>query len=193
MEKLKHQDKIKYVDKAVRMLKEDTSREEIDSYLMEEGLKNWDIKKINHLVDKQLKDQYKSSIKSYMIDDCLESKLSEFDDIDAGLFEKIQHEIIAEIQAESRRKVRSMISKNRREETIVRLVNNRFFDESAILAFIDQENERQTEKNNEQKKGLGFMVSGILLTIVSADVIPEGMVIFYGLIVYGFVILVKSH
>ena len=190
---MNYQKKIKFVDKAIEMTIEGISRNDVENYLKDEGLKEWDIKKVNHSIDKHFKQKYKSEIRSYMLNNSLESKLSEFDDLDADFFEQIQYEIIAEIESESRRKVRSMIASGKSEEEIVKLATNSFFDEAAVFEAIDLESQKTTEKRKEKNKGIGFIILGVVLSIASIDLIPGGIVFFHGFVIYGIIIIYKAR
>ncbi len=66
MEKMKYQDKVKFVEKSILMLQEEKSRENVENYLKSEGLKRWDIDKINQSIDNHLNHEYKAKIKLYM-------------------------------------------------------------------------------------------------------------------------------
>jgi len=190
---MKYQDKVRFVESANKMIKEGSSREDVESYLKNEGLKSWDIEKINQSIDRQLKDLYKSKIRSYLLDGILESKLSEFDDVDAELFERIQHEVIAEMKSDSTRKIRSMILAGKSEEEIIsEVATNRFFEEAEVYEVIESENENIVEKRTQRNKGIGFIILGIILSIGSMNLLSEGVILFQGFVVYGFYVLFRS-
>lgn len=192
MEKLKYQDKVRFVEKSIELLKNEKSREDIENYLKSEGLKKWDIEKINRSIDNQLKHEYKAKIKQYMLEKTLESKLSEFEDVDADMFEEIQYEIIAEIEQESKVKVQNLFSQGKKKEEIILEVKNTFFDENDILEAIEIEHDNISAKESQNYKGIGFIILGIILTIGSININSGGGILFYGAILYGVIILIKN-
>ena len=127
-----------------------------------------------------------------MLENSLATKLAEFDDMDADLFEEIQHEIIAEIGLESKKKVQELFSQGKDAEEIIKQVKSMYFDEDDILEVIELEGEKNVNKEKQNTKGIGFIVLGIVLTFASFNIHTGGMVLFYGAILYGIVILVRN-
>lgn len=185
---MKYQEKSLLVDKAIEMIKEGSSREEVENSLLEEGVQSWDVKKIIQAVDSHFKRLYKDKIRSYMLDQSLESRLSEFDEMDADSFEQVQHQIIAEMQGQAKRKVKEMLDNKKSEKEIVALAANAFFDEEAVRAFIETETEQLYEEKN---KGLTYIGFGVLLTIICSSLFENSIVVFYGLVVYGAVMFFR--
>jgi len=192
MEKLKYQDKVKFVDTALEMIKQEKSRAEIESYLAGAGLKKWDIDKVNQSIDNYLKNAYKEKIKSYMLDNSLESKLSEFDDMDAGLFEKIQYELIAEIKLESSAKVKSMIMDGKSEEEVLKRLSSPYPSEEEVYDLIDKEAGKIKKKKSQLNQGIGAILVGVILTIGSIGWFDQDFVLFYGLIFYGIYLIYQA-
>jgi len=189
---MKYQDKVQFVEKSVKLLQQNNSREDVENYLKSEGLKKWDIDKINRSIDNHLKHEYKAKIKSCMLENSLESKLSEFEDVDADLFKEIQYEIISEIEQESKKKVQELLSQGKSKEEIFNTIKSTFFDEDDILEAIELEKDQNLKKENKNYKGIGFIVLGLILTFASLNIHTGGMVLFYGFILYGIIILVKN-
>ncbi|MEM9824069.1 MAG: hypothetical protein AAF985_23490 [Bacteroidota bacterium] len=192
MEKMKYQDKVKFVEQSIELLKNNKSRAEVADYLSAQGLKKWDIDKINQSIDNQLRHEHKAKIKSYMLENSLEAKLSEFEDVDADLFEAIQYEIIAEIEQASKKKVQQLFAQGKDQEEIIQKVKNTHFDEEDILAVVELEKEKKQEKESQHYKGIGFIILGIILTFASFNINTGGVVLFYGLIIYGIILLVRN-
>jgi len=190
---MKYQEEVSWINKSLVLLQDGMTREDIDDYLLNNGVKKWNVKKVNLGIDKQLRHKYKDQIRTYMLDNTLEEKIEEFDLIDADLFEKIQYEIIAEFRTASRTIIRGLIKEGKNEEEIVYEVENQFFDAVAIVAFIDSESSKIADKRNEVNKGLGFIGLGVLLSIVTSGVLTETTILFHGLVIYGIVILYNAR
>lgn len=188
---MKYPEQLKFANQATEMIANGASRQDIDAHLEEQGVEKWDIKKVNQALDRQLRDQHKARVRGYMEDQTLAARLDEFDDLGAETFEKLQHEVIAEMQAESRQKIRSMMAAEATEEEILTAAQHQFFDADDVLAYLDQQNESRAATSSRRNQGIGLIILGVILSIGTIDMIPGG-VVFSGLIVWGIVTLVKS-
>jgi len=192
MAEIKYQKKIDHIDNVLKLMREGKSKIDIENYLKEEGLKKWDIKKINQSIETHFNLKYKSKMKSYMLNNTLESKISEFDEIDDGLFEKLQYDIIDEIVFKSKKEVKLLIENRKSVEEIVEKTTNQFFDKEAVYKEIELINEKNSKINNKNNIGIFFIVLGVILSIVGSDLLHEGVVVFYGFVIYGFITLFKK-
>lgn len=189
---MKYQEQVGYLDRSMSMLANGKSREEIDDFLMREGLDKWDLKKINQLVDRRLKDKYKLKVKSYMLQGILEAKIPEFNELDADAFEQIQYEIIGELRAESQRKIRELFSQGYSDEDIIEMVESDFVNEEDILNEIVLESEKQEEEKEGKSKAYGYIFLGVFLSLGGYLMDAGTIVIFYGLVLYGLFLLFKQ-
>jgi len=192
MAEIKYQEKIDYIDNVLKLMREGKSKIDIENYLKEEGLKKWDIKKINQSIETHFNLKYKSKMKSYMLNNTLESKISEFDEIDDGLFEKLQYDIIDEIIFKSKKEVKLMIGNRKSVEEIVEKTTNQFFDKEAVYNEIELINKKNSKINNKNNRGIFFIGLGVILSIVGSDLLHEGVVVVYGFVIYGFITLFKK-
>ena len=175
------------------MLEKQKSLTDIETYLKEEGLKRWDVEKIIQSVNRHYRHKYKAKIKSYMLEGSLASKLSEFDDMDDDLFEKVQHEIIAEEKAEVRKEVKPLIKEGKSEDEIIAIITNQFLDSDEIAAIIELEVSNTSKKTKEKNKGITYISLGVILSIASFTLNMETTIVFTGLIVYGIFAIFKSQ
>ncbi len=174
------------------MIADGASREDVDFYLEEQGVEKWNAKKINQALDRQLRDRHKPMVRSYMEDQILDTKLDEFDDLDADTFEKLQYEVVAEMKSESRQKIRAMIAEEKSEAEILEAVQHQFFTEEEALAYLDQQNAEQSRNVSRKSQGIGLIVLGVLLSAGTMGMASGGMYVFTGLILWGVFILMKS-
>jgi|GEM_PF-4350816 len=162
-----------------------SSDEELREILRTEGYSKWDAAKIFDFALKAIRVKYSDKIKKQMLDGTLESHLDDYDELSAEIFEQIQHEQIASIQRETKKEIVRRFRQGEDLDEIESTVLSDYFTTEQFDEIVSKFEEDKSEISKQKLIGWGAIFLGITLTILSDELMSSGVIIFYGLIIFG--------
>jgi hypothetical protein len=134
-----------------------------------------------------------------LLGDELENQNSIFLKLDKEVIEMLKEYELKEIVIRSKQEVDSLVKKGIDEDEIIQKVSNKYFPEEELMKQIEFYSRHNAKVGGQDKKnylviGIVCIIDGIRLTVLSTvKPFMKGSAIFYGLIIFGIVNLVKAY
>lgn len=165
-----YQEKIKYAEDVLLEIKNAKSGEYIENYLKSQGLNGLDIGKVMTSAKGMLEDEIGGKLKNYMAEGSLDSKMDEFKNIDASIFESLKERAKRTILEDVKKKVEQMAAEGKTDEEIIKINANPFISKAEIGKLIDNyrmyvELPKGPEKEKNLTLGLAALLIGLPITI----------------------------
>ena len=166
---MKYQEQLAIAQQGIQKINKDLTIDDYLASLSKQGIYASDINQIKVLLRKEFQQKYGKQFEPYLLNGQEEQLAQEFPDLAPSTIELVKKFQITEIQTRGQRSVAKMMKEGRKEEEIVKALENRFFTSENILAEVDHYIKHNVKVSGQEKQN--YVVMGWLLIVIAVAVL----------------------
>lgn len=166
---MKYQEQRAIAQQGVQKINKDLTIDDYLASLRQQGIYASDINQIKALLRKELEQKYGKQFEPYLLNGQEEQLAQIFPDLAPSTIELVKKFQITEIQTMGQRSVVKMMKEGRKEEEIVKTLENSFFTSENILAEVDHYIKHNVKISGQEKQN--YIVMGWLLIVIAGAVL----------------------
>jgi len=195
---MKYQEKIKLSNEGIELLSNGKSIKEFKENLSRKNLHKPEIESVLRSCKSMLTEKFEPIFKPLILNKELDSNSSQFSSLSPDVFQLIKEEVTTKIIEDSKKKVGELIDAGLDADEIIPKVENSVFSEEDIMEYGQKYHSDNVkiggqEKQNYQVFGILAIVLGIVLSVYSFFNENGGSVLYFGLIIFGVLYLIRSN
>jgi hypothetical protein len=194
---MKYTEKIKYAEIVSEKLLNEQSLEQVKQYLKEDGLYEYDINNVIASARNVINEKYKPLIRAKLLARESLKNVKELEKLDLITLDKLVKQEVRAISAGERKKVNELIQNGYAPEKIFSEIRLDFYPKEYIALQIATYNEVKKQNSGSARMlniigGIALMVLGGVISYATMQGNGGGGRLFYGLIVVGFIMMIKG-
>lgn len=166
---MKYQEQRAIAQQGVQKINKDLTIDDYLDSLSQQGMYASDINQIKVLLRKEFEQKYGKQFEPYLLNGQEEQLAQVFPDLAPSTIELVKKFQITEIQTMGQRSVVKMMKEGRKEEEIVKALENSFFTSENILAEVDHYIKHNVKISGQEKQN--YIVMGWLLIVIAGAVL----------------------